>query len=423
MARLGSMFRKAIGAPLKAILPKSPWLRLLLIALPVLLLLAMLEPVLSLFEKLADLIGRMFLPLLETPGGRLLLLNIVLVVAGLVLFLLLRSRLRALRSGLVLRRHMDGIGYLLDDDVGRARERFRRVARARAQPPSEFPPIAQDAKLKLARLALGEGDINTAMSWLARIKDTDLPKELKRSLAQLRAEAFIAQGEILPETIERDLRAALEKFPDDGRLLAMLRDLADARSDLDEVVRIQEQVHKHAPPRTKTREAQRLVDDLLRAGERALERGELEQARSNARRAQKVVPESPLPGCLLGRVHVERDDPRAAIREWGKTRSAKGLELTAWLLDRSPGAVTPRELLEACPIEGAVLLVAREYARQGDVRRAERAARTAANALGLTPSTAAILAEVLELCGRREDAEQVCREAVRRLLAPAPEPS
>ena len=212
MGKLGSLAGRALGGPLKALIPKNPWLRLVLFAVPVLLVLALLEPVLRLFEKGADLIVRLFVPLLETSGGRLLLLNMVLLFLGALAFLLLRSRIRNLRSGLLLRRHMDGIGNLLDDQRRRAREGFRRVARSRAQPPTEFPPIAQDAKIKLARLAMADGDVDRAVHWLTRVRESQLPKELKRSLAQLRAEAFLAQGEVLPQAIGHQSPCGLGRF-------------------------------------------------------------------------------------------------------------------------------------------------------------------------------------------------------------------
>ena len=81
-------------------------------------------------------------------------------------------------------------------------------------PPGVFPHIIQDAKLKLARLALDREQANEAINWLTRIREVSLPKELRRSLAQLRAQAYVMQGEVLPESLVSDLQASLEKFPD-----------------------------------------------------------------------------------------------------------------------------------------------------------------------------------------------------------------
>ena len=75
-------------------------------------------------------------------------------------------------------------------------------------------------------------------------------------------------------------------------------------------------------------------------------------------------------------------------------------------------------MLECSPTEGALLLVAREYARSGDYDRALRAARRAARNLGPLPSVTAVLSEVLTLCGQHEEAAQIRDQAVVRLLAP-----
>ncbi len=418
MARLGDLFSRAFWAPVKAVMPKNPWLRILIIGIPILLVMALLEPVFGLLEKAVDLIVRLIAPLMETSGGRLLLLNLVLLVLVVIAFLVLRSRLRKLFSGLILRRHLDGIGQLLDDESKTARDSFRRVAKSKALPPSVFPQIREDAKLKLARLSIDRGQANEAIHWLTKIKETGMPKELKRSLAQLRARSFLAQGEILDESMEAELRASLERFPGDPVLAGLLRSQMLQAGRLEEAARAQELVFKNSPVSSREHERQRLLEDQVRCGDEALSKGELELARSYAKKAQKLAPKAPEPGCLLGKVSVAKGDALGGIREWGRTRSAAGFELLSGLLDEHPGIVSPRELLEACPMEGTVLLVAREYARQGDTRRAERAARAATRNLGLTPSTAAVLAEVLELCGRTEDARSICQEAVKRLVAP-----
>jgi hypothetical protein len=69
-------------------------------------------------------------------------------------------------------------------------------------------------------------------------------------------------------------------------------------------------------------------------------------------------------------------------------------------------------------MQGTLLLVARELARQGESVRAERAARVAAEALGPTATVCAVLAEVLELLGRDDKARLLREQAVARLLAP-----
>lgn len=418
MAKLGDMFGKVIGGPLKALLPKSPWLRLLLIGLPILIVLALLEPVLRLFETGLGMVMGVLTPMLETPAGRLLLLNIVLLTVVVLGFFLLRSRLRQLRSGLMLRRHLDGLTALVQDRPRRARERFAKVAVSRAKPPHEYPAVCEDAKLKLARMALQDGDADKAVHWLTRVRDKDLPTELQRSLAQLRGMAFLEQGQVELTTLATEIRAASSRFSSDVLLLGMLRDIALRQGDRVEAIAMQERVLRHASPRRREAETKRMLDELLAAGEEALANGQEDAAKDYAKRARKVAPDAEGPTVLLGKAHLARGDARAALREWGRSKSPAGLEEVAKLLDSQPGVVTPRELLEACPVQGAVLLAAREYARRGDSERAIRAARAAVQELGPSPSVAVVLAEVLERCGRPDEAKNLTHDAVRLLIAP-----
>jgi tetratricopeptide (TPR) repeat protein len=419
MGRLGDATRKIVGAPLRALMPKSPWLRWLIVLIVVLLLLAVLEPALSLLSRGAGALVHLLTPMLDNPLGRLLLLNGLLIAAAVIGWYVVRGRWRALRSGLVLRRHLDAVGALVQSQPRRARELFRRVATARSAPPAEFPAAREDARLKLARLALEAGDANEALAWLARIRDKGLPKELARSVVQLRAEAYLMQRDVLPETVEQDLRASLELFPDDRRVLALLRHVVVERGELEEAAKLQERIVKHTTARERDADVQQLVGDLVRAGEVALARNDLGRARALARKARGVDGAAPEPLCLLGKVRAADGDLRGALREWGGVRAPEGLGLIADVLARHPGAIGPREILEACPTEGGLLLVAREYARAGEHRKALRAARRAARHLGPTPTVAALLAEVLALCGKHDEARQLCEDAVLRLVAPA----
>jgi Flp pilus assembly protein TadD len=89
------------------------------------------------------------------------------------------------------------------------------------------------------------------------------------------------------------------------------------------------------------------------------------------------------------------------------------------LLSEHPGSLEPRELLESCPMHGTLLLVARELAREGDAARAERAARRAAEVLGPTPTVCAVLADVLALLGKDQQARLLREQAIGKLLGPA----
>ena len=94
MAKLGETIRRGMFAPVRALLPKNPWLRVLVYALPVLLLLALFGPALDLVLKVFDLILRVLEPMLHTTVGRVLVVLGLTALVVLVASLLLRRRLR-----------------------------------------------------------------------------------------------------------------------------------------------------------------------------------------------------------------------------------------------------------------------------------------------------------------------------------------
>jgi len=147
----------------------------------------------------------------------------------------------------------------------------------------------------------------------------------------------------------------------------------------------------------------------------------LAEAKTLAKRLQKAEPDGSSGKLLLGDVHRQAGELRQAVRVYGSTHSPAGLDRIAELLSENPGAVEPRELLANCPMQGGMLLVARELARAGEHERAERAARVAADALGPTPTVCAVLAEVLDLLGQAQKAQMLREQTLARLLSvPAP---
>ena len=418
MGKLGDGIGRLMGAPLRMLLPKNRWLRLLVIGIPILLLLALFAPVLDLLGKGIDALVKIFTPLLDNPTGRLVLTNLLLIAVIWILFRLLAGRIRRIRSGLVLNNHQEAVQAVLAGRDRRARELFTAVTKYSGPLPDEYRWVRSDARLKLARLGIEQGDATAAMGWLAPIKEHDLPKELRRSLLQLRAEVYLQQGEVLPETLEQELHTALKQFPEDVRLLALLRCLYRERGDLGAAAELQEKVHKYASPAARPGEFDRLVRDLVDAGEKALAKDDPVAAVGFQKRAHKLDAEHPDPICLLGKVHRAKGQARKAIQAWGRSRSPMGLQLIGELLDQNPGIVDSRELLECCPTQGGLLLVARELARVGEHDKAMRAARRAAREAELSPTVAVFLAEVMALCGKQEEAQQLGQEAVLRLLAP-----
>lgn len=414
MGRLGDGARRMMFAPLRALLPKHPVLRWLVILLPILAVLAFLEPAVGLLFRVFDLGVRVLEPLLVTTLGRIVLLLLAVAIAGLLAATLLRGRIATFYGKVLLGRHLEGIAALLDADPARSRTRFQRVSRQKNVQPAEYPFLAQDANLKLARLCLEAGDAEGALRHVALVVEPGLPRELRRSLLQLRVMALRLHGNVLPETLAEETRAGLQEFADDYVLLRELRALVRQRGDLLETAELQARVAKAAPPATAAAERQQWIDDLVAAALQALETRDLELARRLQKKLARLG--GPQAGLLLGEIHVREGDVRAAVRAFGATRSPEGLERIAALLREHPGCMEPREILECCPLQGALLVLAREFARQGHYEQAERAARQAAQVLGPTPTVCAVLAEVLGMLGRDAEARLLGEQAVRHLL-------
>lgn len=418
MGKIGNVVRKGLWAPIKAILPKNPWLRVLVYALPIVLVLALFGPALEVVLRLVDLVIRVIEPLLQTTIGRILLGLVVVTITALLLFWLLRRRVRDWRGNATLGRHLQATAALVGLDRRKSGDLFRRVARYRGPLPDRYPHVVQDANLKLARQSLDRNKVDEALGWLARVVEPGLPKELSRSLLQLRLEALRRQGEVLPATLRREAEQAVVRFPEDVNMLAVLRDLSESEGKAEEVLEWQEKIAKHAPPATRVRERQRYVDALVAAGQRALQGGEVDAAKKIAKRLQKAEPDGASGKLLLGDVHRAAGEFRQAVRLYGSTASPTGLDRIAELLGENPGVIEPRELLANCPMQGGLLLVARELARAGEYQRAERAARVAAESLGPTPTVCAVLAEVLDLLGQDQKAQLLREQTVARLLSP-----
>ena len=424
MARLGKLAARGLLAPVRALLPKNPWLRVLLYALPVLLLLAFFGPALEVVLRLMEFVLQILQPMLQTTVGRILLVMALISVTAAVLCWLLRTRVREMRAEAILGRHLFATAALVSMDRRHSREQFLRVARYRGPTPARYPHVVQDAQLKLARLALEADDVDGALGWLARVVEPGLPKELQRSMLQLRLDALRRQGQVLPATLRREAEAALQRFKGDVVVLRVLRELSETEGKVDEAISRQEQIVANAAPAGHPIEQQRLVDMLSQAGRRALDNGDFDRARKVAHKLQKADPKGGNGSLLAGDVHRAANQPRKAVQLYGKVRSPAGLDRIAELLSERPGAVEIRELLAWCPLQGILLVVARELARAGELDRAKRAARVAAEALGPTPTVCAVLAEVLELLGDRDKASLLREETVARLLvSPAREVS
>lgn len=407
--------RNMFVAVVRRLWPRSWWGRALFIGVPLLLALTLLDPLVGLFGLLASLSEGVLRPILSDPNGRLLAVCVCLFIGAWLTLHLLRNRLRSLRAGLVLRRHLDGLAAYLRDDRRRARELWLGVARGRGPLPSEYKNVRADACLKLARLALEAGAPGEAMAWALRVHGDGLPPTLSRSLAQVRARAVIGTRDSLPESCRREVAAALARWPDDVVLLRLHRDLLLQDGELHAAAQVQERVWRAAEPARNASERDAVVQCYLAAAEAALARNALDDAKECVDGARAVDAAAVASSLIEGELRWRLDDLEGALRLWARVPGSAALARCAEALDAKPDRLSPREILECCPTEGGLLLVARVYARRGETRRALRAARRAARHLGPSPTVSVVLAEVLRMAGD-PGAEAFVDEATARLL-------
>lgn len=395
--------------------PRNRWARLLLVLVPLLVLLVLVDPIVGAVRLVVGLAEAVLRPILSDPGGRLVAVCISLLAGGLLSLHLLRNKLRSLRSGLVLRHHLDALGAYLRGDRRRARDLWLAIARGRGSPPSEYTCVREDACLKLARMALEDGRAGEALAWVLRVQPDGLPPALQRTQAQLRCRAVAATRDSLPESCRREIEAAVARWPDDAVLLRLQRDRALADGELVQAARVQERIWRAAEPAAAADERDTAVQLHLRAARAALAEDDVQRAAEACERARALDADAVAHSLLEGELRMRQDDLEGALRAWARVPGSAALTRCAEAVDVSPGRLTPRELLECCPTEGGLLLVARAHARLREPRRALRAARRAARQLGPTPTVSLVLAQVLREAGD-PGADAFAAEAAARLL-------
>ena len=406
--------RRMLGKGLSSMRPKTWKGQALLYGIPALLVLALLDPVFGIVHKVFDLFARILTPLLETTIGRIVGLLVAMALGAALAAWLLRERVHAMRSRALLARHFEATAALVTGDRKKARDLLLAIGKRKRLAPTEYPWIAQDAYLKLARLALADGRAAEALGYVARVSDPDLPIELERSRAQLRIAALVQHGGALPQTLLAEAEAACERHPDDAQLFRELRALRLAGGDLLGAAEAQARVVQNAEAIALPREQETLCRDAAVALTRALADDNIDVAKKLQRMTQKLP--GPTPLLLQGQILAHKGDFRGAVRAYGQTASPEGLDRIAELLRANPGALEPRELLAACPMQGIVLLIARELAHAGQTEPALRAARTAASMLAPTPTVCLVVAEALEQLGQAADSQRLAEQAVLRLL-------
>lgn len=413
--RLAERLRGAAFAPLRWLLPRSRKARIALVAVCALVVLALLAPALQVLLQGLDLLLRVAEPLLATTLGRIALTGALLAGVAAGTWWLCGDQWRRFRDKAALGQHLAALEALVNDESARARALLLGVAGRRGAMAC-CPWLAADASLKLAREALARDRVEEALAWLERVPEADLPAELQRSLCQLRVVAWRRQGKVLPAQRQAELEKALRRFPDDAVLAEELLTLAERSGDDAAVAKAHARCVANANASVRPVAIARQMAWLQAHAAAQLARGDLAAVRAAAKALGALDPAGVARDLLLGDAFAAEGRHDKALEAWGATRSWEGLERAAGLLDRQPDAVEPARALALLPMQGTLLLVARMLARRGEAAAAERAARLAVAALGQTPTTLRVLAEVATALGRADEAAGLLTAQQRLLL-------
>jgi len=327
------------------------WVKWAVYALPVLVVLVLLGPVLGVLRELLKITSGLLLPLLKTPGGRFLLVNLLVVAVVLVVYWKGRSRLASVFAFVAMRHFLKGLQLLSSGFVRRAVPSFKRVIRLarwvnlEAALPA-YPELGADAKVRLAYCYLELGEPNQALRWLELAKKEKPPPAVMKLLRELRALAYFDHPKLARETGEKELVDAFRRDPRNPRLCRAMVEKLEEDGDHAQVLELLQRIHETAEGRDREREALRLLEHYYRRARELAESGELGRARTLLREARSVAASSEPIQLLLGDVEERRRNEEAALRAWAKVPGPAARVRVAELLSRFDD---PRDLLKRYP--------------------------------------------------------------------------
>ena len=380
--------RSALRRALATILPSSRRARIVVVIVVAFILLALLDPFLSLLVRAGDFIAWVGGPVLGTPLGRLGFLNAAVALAGLLTLAALRRHVRELREASRLRHHRAALAALVRGDLPRARREFAAVTRGHPARDEALRFVADQARLGRARAELELGLPPATTLTLGE----DAPTELRRSAEQLRARAAV-RADRDPQHAREMVEAALARFPDDVVLLRLHRDLLASHGSGTAALAVQTRIAEAAPPAERATERRRLAQEHAALGRLHLQADppDLPHAAECAARALAVDPRAAAPRILVGDLALARGELPAALRAWSEVGSEAAWKQVIHTLDASPIRFTIDDLLAAIPYEAALAILARDGLRRNRPAWAERAARVLQRRVGPTAAANALL--------------------------------
>ncbi len=392
-------------------------------ALPVILVLGLLSGVLNFFSSLINFVSRVLAPAFATPTGRFVAFNLLILIIVIFTWKRAKKVICRLFGCVALKRFLGGISAMARDELPRAIRDFQKVTKigktidlSLAVP--EYPEILTAAHVKLGVCFQQLGDVKKSTYWIETAPMKDLPPALKKDRDACRALVYDENPELLPETVEKELKETLSRDGKNTGLLRALRERLRKAGNVEEAVRLQEKLVSSASPQDISSENRVLAVLLFVRGRELLAEGQGKKARTILRRAMEVGPDIPLPFLLLGDLEAEKGNIAKALSVWGQCPSLPALERLekAMCGDREAGVKAPaiphEELLTIArqfPYVGTLTVVARYFFERGDFRRAR-------NSLAKLLEIGVVDHRLLKLLGDVERAEGNEEGAQKRYL-------
>lgn len=302
------------------------YLRWILIAIPLILILAILGSVMAIVEPFVRIVGAVLNLLVESREGRFIFLNLVILVLLFFLYKKGKKIVSSLFGYQALGRFLEGLNLLALEEPGGALKKFRKVYRTGKVFDLEkwvpaYPEITSHAILKIAFSCQKLGMYNEGMKWLEILSSRPLSSFLRKNAAEVKAVIYALNSELLPETVEKEIEKVLKDYPKNIRVLYAQRDRFERAGDLPAALAVQEKICRAALGKEKKREMRNLCTFYLRLAKEHLSHGNSGKAREAFLKAAGADRRNPLPSLFLGDLENQNGNPKEALEFWSRVPS------------------------------------------------------------------------------------------------------
>ncbi len=400
---------------------RHPWQKRLLIALPFLIVLALLDPVLGLVTKLLGLVERILTPLLDTGIGRAVLLVLLLLVLGIFLYVFARERVLDIFRRYAMSLHLKACEALLLEKKPEARRYFQAVLRLgrwldlSRGPAAGHGNLAIDARIKLARMALDEGQARKARAWLARIPIAKLEGSLALSHAELEARIYAAHPDHLKESVRKSLARSHATWPGHPGICKLYVDHLLKEGEEEAAAEVLAKTLKKARPSHQEQVRTTLASIQLTLARKTLHTGDLKLASQWLKKSLGHC-ESAEALLLRADLHLAHGELQPALRVLSGLDSPLAKARFRQLLRED--SLDGRTLLSAVPRQDALDALAEHYLDCGDLRKAGRALRASLRDGEPTPRLLALWASLEIRQNRLPEARKALQRALQRPATP-----